>query len=98
MLQKKYAKAIDSYLAERQNVRVGDIAHTHWAISQARQPDDAGITLPESATLRQMQHLDAMSASRHEDDREEGVISVDPRLSNMEGVAEDVEGGISEEM
>ncbi|KAG4049134.1 hypothetical protein PC123_g15589 [Phytophthora cactorum] len=67
------AEAINSYLAERQDVRVGDIARTHWAISQARQPDDVGFTLPESATFRQMQHLDAMSASSHEGDREEGV-------------------------
>ncbi|KAG2841114.1 hypothetical protein PC129_g2164 [Phytophthora cactorum] len=70
----RVAEAIDSYLAERQDVRVGDIAHTHWAISRSRQPDDPGIPLPESAILRQMQHLDAMSASRHEGDREEGVI------------------------
>ncbi|KAG2778963.1 hypothetical protein PC129_g2501 [Phytophthora cactorum] len=67
------AEAIDSYLAERQDVRVGDIARTHWAISHTGQPDDAGVTLPESATFRQMQHLDAMSAARHEGDREEGV-------------------------
>ncbi|KAF1776115.1 hypothetical protein PC129_g16856 [Phytophthora cactorum] len=46
------AEAIDSYLGERQDVHVGDIARTHWAISQARQPDDAGVTLPESATFR----------------------------------------------
>ncbi|KAG6970026.1 hypothetical protein JG687_00002851 [Phytophthora cactorum] len=70
---KEAAEAINSYLAERQDVRVGDIARTHWAISQARQPDDVGFTLPESATFRQMQHLDAMSASSHEGDREEGV-------------------------
>ncbi|KAF1786517.1 hypothetical protein GQ600_358 [Phytophthora cactorum] len=67
------AEAIDSYLAERQGVRIGDIARTDWAISQAHQPDDAGVTLPESATFRQMHHLDAMSASRHEGDREDGV-------------------------
>ncbi|ETN07485.1 hypothetical protein F441_11158 [Phytophthora nicotianae CJ01A1] len=54
-------------------VRVGDIARTHWAISQARQPDDAGVTLPESATFRQMQHLYAMSAARQKNNREEGV-------------------------
>ncbi|KAF1789190.1 hypothetical protein GQ600_2830 [Phytophthora cactorum] len=67
---KKGAEAIDSYLAERQDVRVGDIAHTHWAIS-------------------------------HSPARRSGILyrrSVDPRLSNMEGVAEDVEGGIREEM
>ncbi|KAG6952951.1 hypothetical protein JG687_00012683, partial [Phytophthora cactorum] len=46
------AEAIDSYLGERQDVHVGDIARTRWAISQARQPDDAGVTLPESATFR----------------------------------------------
>ncbi|KAG6947525.1 hypothetical protein JG688_00015498 [Phytophthora aleatoria] len=67
------AEAIDSYLVERQDVRVGDIARMHWAISQAHQSDDAGVTLPESAGFRQMQHLDAMSASCHEGDREEGV-------------------------
>ncbi|KAG6945774.1 hypothetical protein JG688_00016388 [Phytophthora aleatoria] len=67
------AEAIDSYLAERQDVRVGNIARTHWGISHAHQPDDASVTLPESATFRKMQHLDAMSASRHEGDREEGV-------------------------
>ncbi|KAF1784180.1 hypothetical protein GQ600_8570 [Phytophthora cactorum] len=32
------AEAINSYLAERQDVRVGDIARTHWAISQAASP------------------------------------------------------------
>ncbi|KAG3139323.1 hypothetical protein PC128_g25381 [Phytophthora cactorum] len=67
------AEAINSYLAERQDVRVGNIARTHWGISHAHQPDDASVTLPESATFRKMQHLDAMSASRHEGDREEGV-------------------------
>ncbi|KAF1791867.1 hypothetical protein GQ600_10666 [Phytophthora cactorum] len=67
------AEAIDSYLAERQDVRVGNIARTHWGISHAHQPDDASVTLPESATFRKMQHLDATSASRHEGDREEGV-------------------------
>ncbi|KAG6945655.1 hypothetical protein JG688_00016457 [Phytophthora aleatoria] len=67
------AEAIDSYLAERQDVRVGSIARTHWAISHTRQPDDAGVSLPEGATFRQMQHLDAMSAARHEGNREEGI-------------------------
>ncbi|KAF1793364.1 hypothetical protein GQ600_7931 [Phytophthora cactorum] len=67
------AEAIDSYLAERQDVRVGKVSRTHWGISHAHQPDDASVTLPESATFRKMQHLDATSASRHEGDREEGV-------------------------
>ncbi|ETI44002.1 hypothetical protein L917_10761 [Phytophthora nicotianae] len=58
-------------------VRVGDIARTHWAISQARQPDDAGVTLPESATFRQMQHLYAMSAARQENKGIKILISVD---------------------
>ncbi|ETM43620.1 hypothetical protein L914_10977, partial [Phytophthora nicotianae] len=48
------ADAIDTYLAERSDVRVGGIARTHWAINQARQPHNAGVSLPESATFRQM--------------------------------------------
>ncbi|KAF4145892.1 hypothetical protein GN958_ATG04932 [Phytophthora infestans] len=60
-------EAIDSYMAERPEVRVGDIARTHWAISQTRQHNDASASITESATFRQMQHLDTMSTSRQED-------------------------------
>lgn len=48
------ATAIDSYLFERPEMQVGEIARTHWAVSQARQPDDAGVSQPDSATFRQM--------------------------------------------
>ncbi|KAF4136544.1 hypothetical protein GN958_ATG14219 [Phytophthora infestans] len=60
-------EAIDSYMAERPEIRVGDIARTHWAIIQAHQLDDASVSIPESATFRQMQHLATMSTSRQED-------------------------------
>ncbi|KAF1791871.1 NAD(P)-binding domain [Phytophthora cactorum] len=46
------AEAINSYLAERQDVRVGNIARTHWGISHAHQPDDASVTLPETAKIK----------------------------------------------
>ncbi|OWZ06839.1 hypothetical protein PHMEG_00020860 [Phytophthora megakarya] len=46
------ADAIESYLTERTDVHVGDLARTHWTISQARQPDDSAVTLPDNATFR----------------------------------------------
>ncbi|POM78895.1 LOW QUALITY PROTEIN: Hypothetical protein PHPALM_3529 [Phytophthora palmivora] len=65
------AAAIDSYLTQRPDVQVGDITRTHWAISQAR----AEVTLPDNATFRQMQHLDAMQSSTREGDHEESTFS-----------------------
>ncbi|KAI9991066.1 hypothetical protein PInf_018687 [Phytophthora infestans] len=68
-------EVIDSYMAERAEVRVGDIARTHWAISQARQPDDASVSITESAKFRQMHHLDAMSTSPQEDRGADSVFA-----------------------
>jgi hypothetical protein len=76
------ATAIDSYLSERPEVQVGEIACTHWAVSQARQPDDAGVSLPDSATFRQMQHLDAMrTPDREVDAAESSFWTVTVRLN-----------------
>ncbi|EGZ21075.1 hypothetical protein PHYSODRAFT_313447 [Phytophthora sojae] len=54
------ARAIDSYLLERGDVRVGPIARTYWETTHARQPDGTEPALPNNATFRQMQHLDSM--------------------------------------
>ncbi|KAF4144157.1 hypothetical protein GN958_ATG06658 [Phytophthora infestans] len=67
-------EAIDTYLAERPDARVGDIARTHWAISQARQPGDASVSILESAPFRKMQHLDTMSTSHQEDRGADSVL------------------------
>ncbi|KAF1792496.1 hypothetical protein GQ600_20470 [Phytophthora cactorum] len=50
------ADAIDSNLAKRPDARAGDIARSHRAIIQARQPDEASASMPESGTFRQMPH------------------------------------------
>ncbi|OWZ13969.1 hypothetical protein PHMEG_00012626 [Phytophthora megakarya] len=46
------ADAIESYLTERADVHVGDLAPTHWTISQARQPGDSAVSLPDNTTFR----------------------------------------------
>ncbi|KAI9983842.1 hypothetical protein PInf_007919 [Phytophthora infestans] len=66
------AIAIDSYLTERSDVQVGDMARTHWAISLARQPEGTEVSLPSNATFRQMQHLDAMRSPGRDGGHQDG--------------------------
>ncbi|DBA03221.1 TPA: LOW QUALITY PROTEIN: hypothetical protein N0F65_003941 [Lagenidium giganteum] len=54
------ARSIDEYLQESGDIRFGNMARTHWAISQARQADRTPMELPTTATFRQLQHLDEM--------------------------------------
>lgn len=56
------ARSIDGYLERRPDVRLGEIARTHWAVSHARQPEGSSLSLPDSATFAQAQHLDELRA------------------------------------
>ncbi|KAG6951061.1 hypothetical protein JG687_00013846 [Phytophthora cactorum] len=58
------SRAIDSHLREHPDIHVGEIARTHWAITQARQPDGSTIEVPDNATFHQAQHIDAMRAAQ----------------------------------
>ncbi|KAE9056367.1 hypothetical protein PF006_g32699, partial [Phytophthora fragariae] len=68
------AEDIDEFLAEHPNVQVGVIARTHWQMTQARQPAGTAVAVPETATFRQMQHLDAVGAANPPEDRDEAVF------------------------
>ncbi|KAL4116353.1 hypothetical protein KRP22_006017 [Phytophthora ramorum] len=68
------SRAIDDILIERPDIQVGAISRTHWAMSHARQPDGTLPTVPDTATFRQAQHLDAMRAAQQPDDREEEIM------------------------
>ncbi|GMF27648.1 unnamed protein product [Phytophthora fragariaefolia] len=46
----------------RATAPLGEIARAHWAISQARQPEGMDLSVPDTATFAQEQHLDAMRA------------------------------------
>ncbi|KAE8978733.1 hypothetical protein PR002_g24629 [Phytophthora rubi] len=72
------AEDIDEFLAERPNVQVGVIARTHWEMAQARQPAGTSVAVPETATFRQMQHLDAVGAANPPEDRDEAVFQTIP--------------------
>ncbi|KAF4135918.1 hypothetical protein GN958_ATG14904 [Phytophthora infestans] len=65
--------SIDEYLAQRPELQVGEITRTHWSISHARQPEGSTITLPDTATFAQAQHLDAMLA---EEESEYDTVNV----------------------
>ncbi|KAG6942693.1 hypothetical protein JG688_00017975 [Phytophthora aleatoria] len=51
-------------IREHPDIHVGEIARTHWAITQARQPDGSTIEVPDTATFHQAQHIDAMRAAQ----------------------------------
>ncbi|EGZ15115.1 hypothetical protein PHYSODRAFT_315620 [Phytophthora sojae] len=54
------ARTIDSFLEQRSDLQVGEIARTHWSFSDARQPEGTELTVPETATFAQAQHIDAI--------------------------------------
>ena len=60
------ATAVSEYLAVNPAVQVGEIARTHWEFTHARQLDDAPVQVPDSATFRQIQHIDSMRAAQEE--------------------------------
>ncbi|KAE8970370.1 hypothetical protein PR003_g11401 [Phytophthora rubi] len=72
------AEDIVEFLAERPNVQVGVIARTHWEMTQACQPAGTAVAVPETATFRQMQHLDAVGAANPPEDRDEAVFQTIP--------------------
>ncbi|KAJ0391825.1 hypothetical protein ATCC90586_011032 [Pythium insidiosum] len=57
------ANAVEEFLQARPDVQLGEIARTHLVLTHARQPEDTTVTLPDSATFRQMQHIDTMQNS-----------------------------------
>ncbi|GLE04157.1 hypothetical protein PINS_up013068 [Pythium insidiosum] len=63
------AAAVDKYLQSHPEDRVGEIARTHWVLTQARQSEITNVAVPDTATFRQMRHIDAM--------REEGAVEAD---------------------
>lgn len=67
------SRAIDNYLTERPDSRVGELSRTHWVHTLARQPEGTAVAPPESATFRQMQHLDAVHAAQAQPARGEAV-------------------------
>lgn len=77
------AQAIDTLLAERPSVHVGEIARTHWSISHARQPEGTEPSIPTSATFVQAQHIDSMRVSDAADtEPTHQTISVSPNGSS----------------
>ncbi|KAF1787070.1 hypothetical protein GQ600_8118 [Phytophthora cactorum] len=40
--------------------QVGEIAHTHWSLSHAPQPEGSELSVLDTATFAQAQHIDAM--------------------------------------
>ncbi|KAJ8578501.1 hypothetical protein ON010_g707 [Phytophthora cinnamomi] len=72
------AEDVDEFLAERIDVQVGVITRTHWEMTQARQPAGTTVAVPETATFRQMQHLDAVGAANPPADCDEAVYQTIP--------------------
>ncbi|GMF48114.1 unnamed protein product [Phytophthora fragariaefolia] len=72
------AEDIGEFLADRPDVEVGLIARTHWEMIQARQPAGTAVATPETATFRQMQHLDAVGASNPPADRDDAMFQTIP--------------------
>lgn len=62
------AQSIDQYLVNNIDIHIGEIARTHWAVTHARHPEDAQLSVPDTATFRQAQYLDEMRTSH---DREQ---------------------------
>ncbi|KAJ0405530.1 hypothetical protein ATCC90586_000768 [Pythium insidiosum] len=54
--------AIDRYIGDQPDLRISEIARTHWAVTHARKPISAAVQVPTTATFRQMQHIDELRA------------------------------------
>ncbi|KAE8892182.1 hypothetical protein PF003_g23553 [Phytophthora fragariae] len=76
------AEDIDDFLSHRPEIQVGVIARTHWEMTQARQSAGTAVAVPDTATFRQMQHLDAVGAADPPEDRDEDLYqTIDVRLN-----------------
>ena len=75
------ATAVDEYLQSHPDQQVGEIARTHWVLIQARQSESVGVFMPESATFRQMRHIDAMRDASPEPNPPNEYGSVTVRLN-----------------
>ncbi|KAF4140804.1 hypothetical protein GN958_ATG10023 [Phytophthora infestans] len=54
------AYTIDAFLTDRPSVEVGEIDHTHWSVTHARQPEGTELAVPDTAAFAQAQHIAAM--------------------------------------
>ncbi|KAH7461418.1 uncharacterized protein KRP23_4463 [Phytophthora ramorum] len=52
---------VAAFVRERQ-IEAGEASQRYMAVTQARLPDGAPLTVPDSTTFRQLQHIDAQQA------------------------------------
>ncbi len=74
--------AVDGFLQVNPDVQLGDIARTHLVLTHARQPDSTPVALPDTATFRQMRHLDTMHRTEGQpDEATENYKSIAVRIN-----------------